>query len=207
MNLPEPTKFASGLAATDLNAKPDSIWDIIEARARAFGDKPFLNFIDQGEVVTYYDAYDRAGAIGRGLREFGIGRGDKVGLLLGSSSLHVYAWFATLGAAMVDVPINSDFRGEVLDHAIRKIDVTALFADQQGLEALATASPAVRSQIRLVVVSDGVYASAQRSGNVPDGIGRFAALSEIMSAGAASRLAPVEVDSRALASIRFSSGT
>ncbi len=202
-----PRKFSSGLKGLDLNARPDSIWDIVQARAEALGGKTFANFIDDGEQITFRDAADRASAIGQGLRELGVNRGDKVGLLLAGSPLHVYAWFATLGAAMVDVPINPDFRGEVLDHAIRKIEVTAAFADELGLEALESASPAVRAGLAVVVVSDQVYEWARRMGKVPGGVGRFIALSEVEAAGRSSALAPAEMDSRALASIRFSSGT
>ena len=74
-----------------LNARPDSIWDIVRARADEFGDKTYLNFIDDGEIVTYRAAADRAAAIGRGLLEHGVARGDRVGLLLKGCALHVYA--------------------------------------------------------------------------------------------------------------------
>jgi crotonobetaine/carnitine-CoA ligase len=202
-----PLEFSTGLAGMNLNAKPDSIWDIVQARARELGDKVYLNFIDHGEKITYREAAERARALGFGLREMGVARGAKVGLLLAGAPLHVYAWFATLGSAMVDVPINPDFRGEVLDHAIRKIDVTALFADEQGIAALQTADASVRALIDVVVVDDDVHAWAHRTGNVPAGVKRFVAVSEVESVGRASRLPPAEVDSRALASIRFSSGT
>jgi crotonobetaine/carnitine-CoA ligase len=200
-------KYSSGLNGLDLNSKPDSIWDIIRARAEDLGSKTFLNFIDHGETISYRDAYQRSAAIGLGLRELGIRGGEKVGLLLSGSPLHVYAWFATFGSAMVDVPINTDFRGEVLDHAIRKIEVTAVFADEQGLEALESASLEVRAQLSVVVVPDPVYERAKRSGKVPEGIQRFVTISALEDAGMVSKLPPAEIDSRALASIRFSSGT
>ncbi|MCX4149982.1 MULTISPECIES: AMP-binding protein [Paraburkholderia] len=200
-------KYSSGLNGLDLNAKPDSIWDIIQTRAEELGVKTFLNFIDHGEQINYRDAYERSAAIGLGLREFGVKSGERVGLLLSGSPLHVYAWFATLGAAMVDVPINTEFRGEVLDHAIQKIEVTAAFADEHGLEALESASPEVREQLSIVVVTDPVFESAMQSGKVPKGIQRFVSLSQVEDAGRASRLPPADIDSRGLASIRFSSGT
>lgn len=200
-------QFASGLAGCDLNAKPDSIWDIVQVRSEELGEKTYLNFIDHGEKMTYRQTAERSAAIGRGLRELGVGAGAKVGLLLNGSPLHVYAWFATLGSAMVDVPINPDFRGEVLDHAILKIDVTAAFVDEQGLQALQTASAQTRSRICVVVAADEVHAAALRSGAAPSGVRHFVPLSEVEKAGRESTLPPSEIDSRALASIRFSSGT
>lgn len=200
-------KFASGLSELDLNAKPDSIWDIIEERAHALRDKTFLNFIDDGERLSYRQAHERAAAIGRGLLELGVGPGDKVGLLLHSSLLHVLAWFSTLGASMVDVPINPDFRGDVLDHAITKTEVSAVFADEVGLQALHSASPESRARLAVVVVADEIRERALRDGAVPGGVGRLVALSELEALGRTSRRVPPEVDPRALASIRFSSGT
>ena len=199
-------KFASGLEGCNLDAKPDSIWDIVQERAAALGDKTYLNFIDLGETMTYRGTAERSAALGRGLRELGIAQGAKVGLLLSAAPLHVLAWFATISAAMVDVPINPDFRGEVLDHAIRKIEVTAIFVDEAGLEALQTASAAVLTQVKLVVANDSVHRWAREHGKVPQGL-RFVTVAEVEAGGRASALPPAEINSRALTSIRFSSGT
>lgn len=199
--------FASGLSGLDLNARPDSIWDIVEARARELGDKTYVDFIDLGRTLTYRETAERASAIGRGLLEMGVESGDKVGLLLSGSPVHVLAWFATIGASMVDVPINPDSRGDVLDHAITKIDVSAIFADADGLTALGSASEASRARISLLIVPDDVHASATRHGEVPGEIGRFVSLSELEEAGRASKRVPLPVNPRALTSIRFSSGT
>lgn len=190
-----------------LNTRPDSIWDIVRERAAEHGDKTYLNFVDDGETITYRAAADRAGAMGRGLLEHGVREGERVGLLLKGCALHVYAWFATLGASMVDVPINPDFRGALLDHAIRKIEVTVVFADLDGLRALQTASPDVRARLALVVVPDAVHREARDAGLVVDGIGRMLPVSELEDAGRRSTAALPDVDPRALASIRFSSGT
>lgn len=200
-------QFARGLEGAELDAKPDSIWDLVQARAAQLGDKTYLNFIDHGESITYRQTADRARALGLGLREFGMNPGDKIGLLLNGAPLHVLTWFATLGSGMVDVPINPDFREEVLDHAIRKVDATAIVADEQGLLALKTASRSVRAMISLVVVPDDVHGWAHETDNVPSDVARFVSVSELQRLGNGSRLAPVEVNPRALASIRFSSGT
>ena len=191
----------------NLSVKPDSIWDIVQARGSELGEKPFVNFIDDGETITYRNAADRATWLGRGLLEHGVRSGDKVGMLLRNSPLYVYAWFATLGAALVDVPINPDFRGALLAHAIRKIDVTVMFADLEGLQALETVNPEIRSQLATVIVPDDVYEEAKAAGIALDGIGRLLSVSAVEEAGRRSTRTLPEIDSRALASIRFSSGT
>src|ERR1039457_1357394 len=110
-------RYASGLNDVALHRAPDSIWDIVCERAEVLGDRMFLHFIDDGERLSYRETQQRSAAIGRGLLEAGLSGGDKIGLLLSGSTLHVLAWFGSISASMVDVPINPDSRGEVLDHA------------------------------------------------------------------------------------------
>jgi len=184
-----------------------SIWDIVVAQATTLNDKTFLNFIDDGQKITYRQAAERSELMGRGLLENGVSEGSKVGLLLKASALHVYAWFATLGSALVDVPINPDFRGALLDHAINKIEVTVVFADLEGLNALQTASPQVLAKVILVVVPDVVYDQASSNGIIIKGMGRIIKVSELEDAGRYSNRSTPVIDPRALASIRFSSGT
>jgi len=184
-----------------------SIWDIVVAQATTLNDKTFLNFIDDGQKITYRQAAERSELMGRGLLENGVSEGSKVGLLLKGSALHVYAWFATLGSALVDVPINPDFRGALLDHAINKIEVTVVFADLEGLNALQTASPQVLAKVILVVVPDVVYDQASSNGIIIKGMGRIIKVSELEDSGRRSNRSTPVIDPRALASIRFSSGT
>ena len=184
-----------------------SIWDIVVAQATTLNDKTFLNFIDDGQKITYRQAAERSELMRRGLLENGVSEGSKGGLLLKASALHVYAWFATLGSALVDVPINPDFRGALLDHAINKIEVTVVFADLEGLNALQTASPQVLAKVILVVVPDVVYDQASSNGIIIKGMGRIIKVSELEDAGRYSNRSTPVIDPRALASIRFSSGT
>lgn len=199
--------FAAKISECNLDAVPDSIADVLHARADALGDKIYLDFIDAGERLTYRETADDSRDIARGLIALGVAPREKVGLLLGGSKSFVLAWFATITASMVDVPINPDSRGEVLDHAIRQIEVTALFADLDGLTALQTAKPDIRAQLALVAAPDHVFETAVREGLVPQGIGRFVSLSQLQAAGRESHRALPEIDPRALTSIRFSSGT
>ena len=176
-------KYASGLNSEMLRRTPDSIWDIVCERAEVLGDKVYLNFIDDGVTLAYRETQQRAAAIGRGLLKAGMVRGGKVGLLLMGSSLHVLAWFGSISASLVDVPINPEFRGEVLDHAITKTDVAALFVDDSGLAALHSASGHCRSRISLIVAPDAVHSAALERKNVPSGIGKFMSVSDLERLG------------------------
>jgi len=199
--------FARTLAEVDLNARPDSICDILRARADEYGDKIYLNFVTDGDQLSYRAVADRSAAIARGLLEMGIPSGAKVGFLLSGCAMHSLGWFATLQAAMVDVPINPEFREDVLDHAIRKIEVVAVLADSDGLEALKTASQSTRDQIELIVLADPLYDELEAAGKLPRGRARILSLRQLEAAGRVSGRSLPDPNPRELASIRFSSGT
>lgn len=199
--------YARRLSEADLSAKPDAVGAIIEARAQELGDKPYLRFLSDNEEISYRQIERCSAEFGRGLLAMGIKSQDKIGLMLGGSRLYVIAWFAALRSSIVDVAINPEFRGEMLDHAIRKIEVSALVADEQGLEALATAGAEAKAQIDLVIIPNALYERVTQENNVLEGIKRLVPVSDIEKAGRESALPFVEVDSTALASIRFSSGT
>lgn len=199
--------FARTLAEADLEARPDSICDVLRARADEYGDKLYLSFIDDGDRLTYRAAADRSADIARGLLELGVRPGANLGFLLAGSLTHVLGWYATLQAGMVDVPINPEFRGEVLDHAIRKIEISAVLADLEGLEALRSASAEARSQIGLIVTPDHVYEVLAAEGRLAEGGSRVVSLHEVEVLGRGSARALPTINPRALASIRFSSGT
>lgn len=198
-------KFARTIKETDLRAKPDSICDMLDARAEEYGDKLYINFIDDQTTLTYRQAAARSAHIAHGLVELGLPKGAKVGLLLSGSINHVLAWYATLRASMVDVPINVEFRGEVLDHALTKMDVSALFADLEGIETLKSARPEARTGITLIVLPDADFEALGK--NAPEGVGRILPLSEVESIGRASKKVLPPAQPGELASIRFSSGT
>jgi crotonobetaine/carnitine-CoA ligase len=199
--------FARTLREADLSARPDSICAILHARAEEYGDKPYLKFITDGELLTYRMAADRSVNIARGFIAMGIPTGARLGFVLAGSVMHVLGWFASLQAGMVDVPINPDFQGEVLNHAIQKIEVSAILADAVGLEALSTASSEARAQIQLMVLPDVLFDSLSAAGDLPRGIGHVVPLREVEAAGSASSVVLPDIDPRVLASIRFSSGT
>ena len=199
--------YARRLSEANLDMKPDAIGDIIETRAKELGDKTYVRFLSDNEELTFREA-DRASAeFGRGLLAIGVVPGEKLGLLLGGSKLYVVAWFAGLRASIPDVAINTGFRGEVLDHAICKIEVSVIVSDADGLEALETAGDQALAQIKLMVVPDAIFDRARRIAKLRETIGKIVKVSDVERAGRDSTATFAKVNSTGLASIRFSSGT
>jgi long-chain acyl-CoA synthetase len=88
--------------------------------ARAAGTQPAL-FLGQDLVCDYAAFAHRAGAFATGLREHGVGPGDRVGIYMANCPDYLIALFGTWYAGAVAVPVNAKLHGKeaawILDHA------------------------------------------------------------------------------------------
>lgn len=85
------------------------------------------------ERVTYRDLLDRVEALATGLRNAGIGRGDRVGIYLEASILQVVSIFAISRAGAVFVPVNAELFPEQVGHIIRDCGMKALITSDSRL--------------------------------------------------------------------------
>lgn len=60
----------------------------------------------EGERLTWQDLHDRASALGRALRALGLRREDRIILILDDTPAFAVAFWGTLRAGIVPVPIN-----------------------------------------------------------------------------------------------------
>lgn len=72
--------------------------------------------------------------LARGLRRAGVQRGDTVLLLLGNSELCVLAWLALAKLGAIEVPVNTQYRGEMLAHVIGASGAKVMLAQAELLE-------------------------------------------------------------------------
>ena len=111
---------------------PLSLPDMLEASARRRGDAPLIDFY--GRKFSYAMVADGARRVARGLKARGIGRGDRVGLLLPNVPHYAAAYFGILrlGAVAVNLsPLYSveELKAQVDDSGLKAIitlDVAAL---------------------------------------------------------------------------------
>jgi acyl-CoA synthetase (AMP-forming)/AMP-acid ligase II len=82
----------------------ENVRQLIEARAGSLTDKIYLVFQDQEITFGQMDA--RVNEVARGLAGLGVGKGDRVALLLKNSPGFIYVWWAILKLGAVMVPVN-----------------------------------------------------------------------------------------------------
>lgn len=99
--------------------------ELLRRQAEAHGQRLFAVVDD--ETITYRELYERASAIARGLIARGIGRGDRVGVLMPNCIEFFVTHFAIQLVGAITVTINARYKAYELAHAVKKADIRLLF--------------------------------------------------------------------------------
>ncbi len=94
---------------------------MLDKWAQRSPDKVFVVFED-GTQWTYAQTQERVRARARALRQLGVGQGEHVLVWLPNGPECLVSWFAINYIGAVYVPINTAYRGGVLEHAIAVSD-------------------------------------------------------------------------------------
>jgi crotonobetaine/carnitine-CoA ligase len=110
----------------------------LEMGAEKFPDKTMFRVADKdgklAESYTYKQTNEQANRLANGLRqEFGVKKGDKVGMYMLNCAEYVFSIIATHKVGGVQVPINKDEKGERLAYVINYSDMGVLVMDQDSV--------------------------------------------------------------------------
>src|SRR6202047_1229999 len=94
-----------------------------------------------GRFTTYPDLFGRALRVARGLRELGVGAGDRVALLLRNSIEFLEASIATVPLGASAVPINWHWRGDEIAHVLLDSGAKVLVLHADLWPAIASSVP------------------------------------------------------------------
>jgi carnitine-CoA ligase len=138
-----------------------TVGGLLAARAAAYPDKPAIVF--EGSELTYRQLDAAVSTVARGLAASGAEPGDSVGILLPNRIELLLAWFGAARAGMVEVPVNTAYKGPFLDHALRSTDVRVLITGP-GLLELVAALPEPPDTLETVVLLGNAAPSAAPAG-------------------------------------------
>jgi crotonobetaine/carnitine-CoA ligase len=135
--------------------------EVLDRRAQEHGDRVYATFLDGTPDWTFADLRRNVIEAANGLRACGVKQGDHVLCWLpnGTEALRVFLAINYLGATFV--PVNTAYKGRLLEHAIRLSDATLMVAHAGLVPLLADIDT---SQLARVVVV---------SGAVPDATGKL----------------------------------
>ncbi len=100
-------------------------------------DRPFLNFDETGERLSFAQFDRRSNAIGNALAGLGVGPGDKVGVMLRNCASHPLTWVALskIGATMA--PLNVFYRHDDASYLLAHAECAAVVTSDEFVPLLA----------------------------------------------------------------------
>ena len=128
------------------------VHDLLREQAEARGGAPAVTYRD--ETLDYATVYAACGALGAGLREIGLERGDRVGVLLDKRAETVVSIFGTSVAGGVFVPVNPVLKPDQVAYVLADCDVRVLVTTRQRWAQLGS-HVADLEELRSVVLVDG----------------------------------------------------
>ncbi|KSV87250.1 AMP-binding protein [Sinorhizobium sp. GL28] len=103
--------------------------------AETHSDAPFLTF---GAVTTTFGEFDQiATRVASGLMTTNLARHGKLAIFARNSLEFVAFWFGCARIGALYVPINTDYKGAILQHQLTHAEVTHILIDPEFLDALA----------------------------------------------------------------------
>ncbi len=173
----------------------ETVHGLLDHQARRRGDEPFLFFEERR--FSFGELAEASLRLAAGLAALGIGKGDKVGIMMSNRPEFLLSWFALSRLGAVEVPINTGHRGTLLHYIIDQSDCVLLILEAAFAASFGEVAAAL-PKLRAVALVDG----AATNDGWPQQVTGFAALADH-----APHDAPDEIRASDPMAMIFTSGT
>ncbi len=167
-----------------------SLGHLLEDATAAHGDKPL--FIYEGQHLSYADFNRRVNRLANTLHELGVGKGDRVSVMLPNGFAFPMVWFALAKLAAVMVPTNINYIEKDLHYILADSGAKAIVLDAEYLPRLQVVTSRLPDLEHILVLGDAPAGTFNLDV-------RMAAASESFTIG--------RVDQAELLNIQYTSGT
>src|SRR5689334_8746007 len=123
---------------------------VLESGARAWPHKIALDL--GSATLTYSDLWSRARRAAHALAAQGVQRGDAVLVMLDNSIEFVDVWLGLALIGAVQVPVNTEYLGEILRHQVKDSDASLMIVDEAYVGRIAALGDDCGALRRLLVV-------------------------------------------------------
>lgn len=183
------------------------VLDRLDEWAVSRGDRTFIYYGEEDRSVSFAEMERLCSNIAAGLRQLGVGAGDRVALFATNPLVAALSMFSLWRIGAVYCPINYSLTGSLLGHQLRDLEPRLVIAEESLLPQLATAAD-VLAEPDLVVhrpAPDDHDFDPAISGMAAEGCRTLCGFAELMEAGGDGSRAPQQpVD---LANVLYTSGT
>ncbi len=125
---------------------------VLEYQATHRADRPFLSWMDGGKSHSFAEVNTTANRLAHGFAAAGVGKGEKVGMLLPNCLEFVYSWFALCKLGAVEVCISDAYKGLFLAHPIKLARSRLLISTAELAQRLVEIEDEIPSVERLYIV-------------------------------------------------------
>ena len=182
--------------------------DVLRHRAQTHGDRIYLDVPSEGVAYSYAETLELAESVAGGLLAAGAVPGDRLLIMLPNCSAYVLAWLGSSLAAMVEVPINTAYRGTFLEHQASTVAPTLALIHPDYAPRFAESAEAVATVQRFYLAggeADARAAAAATLSHAGFGVSDWEELLQPAAHRTGAELPQVRHSD--LASIFFTSGT
>lgn len=127
---------------------------VLGARAAQHPDKVYLEVPGADETYTYAETLEIAERVGSGMLGAGAEPGDRVLIMIPNCSAYIFGWLGSSMAGLVEVPINTAYRGTFLAHQVTTTAPTLAIIDPDYVERVLDVPDAIGSIRHFFVVGD-----------------------------------------------------
>ena len=113
---------------------PRVLGELLADRLERNADKVFMRFNE--EKITYAELDRFSNRCANGFLNLGIVKGDKVSIMLPNQPEFIYLWFGLAKIGAVEVPVNTNYKGEFLRHIVDQSDSRILVIHSRYLDRI-----------------------------------------------------------------------
>lgn len=143
---------------------------LLDDAATDFPDHEALTY--RGHRLSYEQLLDQVDRCAAGLRDLGLGAGDRIATLLPPSPQHLIVTLAAARLGAVLAPLPAGATREVVGHAVTDLGCRALVCEAEAYPLVAALKGRLPTVTTLLVTGEGAYAAFPR--NLVAGIPRAA---------------------------------
>ena len=131
--------------------------NLLREKAKSNKGKPFIGYND--EHLTYDEFNEMVNRSAQGLMSQGVQRGDKVALMLHNSPDFLSLIFALAKLGAVGVPVNTAYKGDLLEHIVTSSDSSMMVVEEEWLPRVAQVETGLAQLQKVVVRANGTSAA------------------------------------------------
>jgi carnitine-CoA ligase len=136
----------------------DHLGSVVSDAGQRYGDRPFL--LNQGKTVSFGELDRASGQYAKGFAQLGLLPGDRVAVMLENCAEYLYAWFGAAKAGLVEVSINTSFKGTILRYILDNSAAAAILLDAMFIDVVAAELQSLPELKTIIVMGDAKGLSA-----------------------------------------------